>query len=129
MGRIEECFSLWRKGNELVTTKSSLLTMKLTPQLLEQLHLHCWDYKSAGAFFGLCFGLLAPLVGSLLTGISWFTGPHWHGFFIQRDGTVLLFLTIPLLILGAHCLDLMEKKNEARRVDIRTSSQKFCQAK
>jgi len=96
--------------------QSTATMMKLTPHLLiEQLQLHSWNWRSVGATFGLCFGLLAPLVGSLLTGISWFTGPHWHGFFIQRDGTVLLFLTIPLLIFGAHCLDLMEKENEVAK--------------
>ena len=31
---------------------------------------------------------------------------------LHRDGTVLLFLTIPLLIFGAHCLDLMDKHDE-----------------
>jgi hypothetical protein len=51
-------------------------------------------------------------VGSALTAIAWFTGPVWHGFAMQRDGTVLLFLTIPLLIFGAHCLDLMDKQEE-----------------
>jgi hypothetical protein len=70
------------------------------------------ELEKRGASCGLCFGILSPLVGSLLTAISWFTGPYWHGFFIQRDGTVLLFLTIPFLIFGAHCLDLMDKEEE-----------------
>jgi hypothetical protein len=96
-----------------MTTESSLLTTKLTPRLVfEQMHAHGWNWRSAGAFCGLCFGIISPLIGSILTAIAWFTGPHWHGFFIQRYGTVLLFLTIPLLIFGAHCLDLMEKHDE-----------------
>ena len=74
-------------------TESPSITMKLTPHLLmEQIHLHGWNWMSAGAAFGLCFGILSPLAGSVITAITWFTGPHWHGFFIQRDGTVLLFL-------------------------------------
>jgi hypothetical protein len=93
--------------------QSTATMMKLTSHLLmEHIHLHGWNWKSAGASCGLCFGILSPLVGSLLTAISWFTGPYWHGFFIQRDGTVLLFLTIPFLIFGAHCLDLMDKEEE-----------------
>jgi hypothetical protein len=99
-----------------MTTESSLLEMKLTPHVvMEQIHLHGWNWTSAGAVFGLCFGILSPFVGSILTAMAWFTGPHWHGFFIQRYGTVLLFLTIPLLILGAHCLDLMDKQDEAAK--------------
>jgi hypothetical protein len=62
--------------------------------------------------FGLSLGIISPLVGSVLTSIAWFTGSEWHGFFIQRSGTVLLFLTIPLLVFGAHCLDLMDKQDE-----------------
>ncbi|HSE26511.1 MAG TPA: hypothetical protein VLB68_32890 [Pyrinomonadaceae bacterium] len=87
--------------------------MKLTPHLvMEQIHLHGWTWTAAGAVCGLCFGMLSSLVGSILTAIAWVTGPNWHGFFIQRYGTVLLFLTIPLLIFGAHCLDLMDKQDE-----------------
>jgi hypothetical protein len=70
---------------------------------------------SAGAMFGLCLGILSPLLGSLLTAITWLTGPRWHGFFIQRDGAVLLFLTIPLLIFGAHCLDLLDANDKAAK--------------
>ena len=97
-------------------TQSPSITMKLTPNfLMEQIHLHGWNWMSAGATFGLCFGILSPLVGSVLTAITWFTGPHWHGFFIQRYGTVLLFLTIPLLIFGGHCLDLLDAKDKAAK--------------
>ena len=96
-----------------MTTEPLLQTMKLTPHIvIEQLLLHGWSWRSAGAVCGFCLGILSPVVGSLLTALAWFTGPRWHGFFIQRDGTVLLFLTIPLLIFGAHCLDLMDKHNE-----------------
>src|SRR5262245_40999064 len=71
-----------------------------------------WDRKTSGAVFGLVGGIVAPLFGSLFTAIGWFSGPTWHGFAIQRCGTVLLFLTIPLLLFGAHCLDLIERDGE-----------------
>jgi len=99
-----------------MTTESSFQVMKLSPHsIMEQIHLHGWNWRSAGATFGLCLGILSPLVGSLLTAFTWLTGPHWHGFFIQRYGTVLLFLAIPLLIFGAHCLDLIDKEDEQRK--------------
>jgi hypothetical protein len=41
-----------------------------------------------------------------------FTGPGWHGFALQRDGLVLLFLTFPLLAFGAHCLDLLDQQEQ-----------------
>jgi len=54
---------------------------------------------------------MAPLLGLPLTALSWFIN-DWHGFHPGRDGEVLLFLTIPLLIFGAHCLDLLDKEHE-----------------
>ena len=68
-----------------------------------------WDWCSFGAAVGLGGGLIAVLVGSLLTVISWLTGTSSY---MQAIGTVLLFLTIPLLVIGAQCLDLMEKKQK-----------------
>jgi hypothetical protein len=66
------------------------------------------SWPVVGAAFGLIGGLISPLVGSVLTIIAWFTGPIWHGIHIQRDGTALLFLTIPLLVIGACGLDLLD---------------------
>jgi hypothetical protein len=45
----------------------------------------------------------------------WFTGAVWHGHSLQRFSTILLFLTIPLLVLGAHCLDLLDKEREGKQ--------------
>ena len=96
-----------------MTTESSLLKMKLMPRsLMEQLRVDGWTWRSGGAICGLGFGIISPVVGSILTAIAWFTGSEWHGFAIQRYGTVLLFLTIPLLTFGAHCLDLMDRHDD-----------------
>jgi hypothetical protein len=82
---------------------------------MKQILVSRWTWRTGGAVCGLCFGIISPVIGSILTAIAWFTGPQWHGLLLQRDGTALLLLTIPLLILGAHCLDLMEKQNEAKK--------------
>jgi len=82
--------------------------------LIESLLLHGWSWKSLGAVLGLCCGILSPLFGAILTALSWLEGPRWHGFNLQRDGTVLLFLTTAFLIFGAHCLDLIDKDNTKR---------------
>ena len=96
-----------------MTSEASLQKTKPIPRGLgKQLNAQGWTWRATGAVFGLSCGIISPLIGSVLTAISWFTGPEWHGFFIQRYGTVLLFLTIPLLIFGAHCLDLMDKQDE-----------------
>ena len=78
-----------------------------------------WNWRSRGAAFGLGAGFSAPIFGALLTVASWFTDPVWHGISLHQAGTVLFALALPLLILGAHCLDLLdqEKKltHESRR--------------
>lgn len=71
-----------------------------------------WDYRSLGAIAGLAGGLIAALFGSVLTAISWFADA---GTRVQTLGTVLLFLTIPLLVIGAQCLDMIEKKKDRAR--------------
>jgi L-asparagine transporter-like permease len=67
------------------------------------------DWRSVVAVTGLAGGVLVVVVGSVLTAISWFVGA---GSYVQTLGTVLLFMTIPWLVIGAHCLDLTEEKNE-----------------
>lgn len=99
-----------------MTNESSLQKLKLTPQLvIEQMRIRGWNWRSGGAACGLGLGIICPLIGSILTATAWFTGSKWHGFFIQRSGTVLLFLTIPFLIFGGHCLDLIDKLDEKGR--------------
>ena len=87
----------------------SLRDDELTPgHVRAALRAHGWTWKSTGACVGFLGGVIAPLVGLALTVLAWFIG-DWHGFHLGRDGAVLLFLTIPLLIFGGHCLDLLEK--------------------
>jgi hypothetical protein len=95
-----------------MTSESSLPKTRLIPRdLVDQMRARGWTWRAGGAVFGLSGGIISPLIGSVLTAIAWFTGPEWHGLPLHRGGTVLLFLTIPFLIFGAHCLDLIDKQN------------------
>ena len=77
--------------------------------VLGELHARGFNRDTCGASCAFTLGILSPLAGSVLTAWSWITGPIWHGIAIQRMGTVLLALTVPLLLVGAHCLDRSEK--------------------
>jgi len=66
-------------------------------------------WKIIGCLFGVFGGLMAPILGSILTVISWFADPAWHGFSLHLAATSLFVMTFPLLLLGAHCLDLLDK--------------------
>ena len=74
-------------------------------------------WTSRGAAFGLFAGLSAPIVGSIVTVISWFADPAWHGFSLHIAGTTLFVITFPLLLLGAHCLDLLDKEKASTHTD------------
>ena len=87
-----------------------------TDSVFTNLRVRGWNRSTCGAVFGLIGGIVAPIFGSVFTVIGWVSGPSWHGFAIQRIGTVLLFSTIPLLLLGAHCLDLADQNgHEVKR--------------
>jgi hypothetical protein len=90
--------------------------MKLTPQrVIAQIRFQGSTWAGWGAICGLCFGIISPVLGSIFTVVAWFTGSEWHGLHLHRTGTVLLALTIPLLAFGAHCLDLVDRKNKEAR--------------
>ena len=74
-----------------------------------------WDWRILGAIVGLSGGIITALAGSLLTASTWFTGTGGIGSYVQTLGTILLFMTIPLLIFGAHCLDLKERRKDRER--------------
>ena len=73
------------------------------------------NWKVRGALFGLAAGFIAPIVGSIVTVICWFRDPAWHGIALHQAGTALFVVTLPLLILGAHCLDLLDKETKLAR--------------
>jgi high-affinity Fe2+/Pb2+ permease len=75
-----------------------------------------WNWCAVCAVCGLAGGLVTVLVGSVLTATSWVSGTSEMGHSIHTLGTVLLIITIPLFICGAHYLDLWDnKKSEAKK--------------
>jgi hypothetical protein len=92
-----------------MATQMTLTSSDHTDSIFANLSTRGWNRSTCGAVFGLVGGILAPILGSVFTAVGWISGPTWHGFAIQRIGTVLLFLTIPLLLFGAHCLDLSDR--------------------
>jgi hypothetical protein len=59
--------------------------------------------------------VLTVASGTLLLIIAWFKGDESSGLSPHGIGSILLLSTIPLLILGACCLDLAEKREEKNR--------------
>jgi hypothetical protein len=65
--------------------------------------------QTVGAAIGLLGGPAAAFFGAILTAAGWFAGNDGARRWLSATGSVLLFLTIPLIILGACFLDWMEK--------------------
>jgi hypothetical protein len=83
--------------------------------LLQQVRLREWTWKTGGAVVGLAAGLISPVIGAVLTIITWLTGPHWHRLNLQLHSTIFFVIALPLLLLGAHCLDLIEAQEKRPR--------------
>jgi hypothetical protein len=81
--------------------------------LKQWIEYHTHDWCSFGAVAGLAGGIGAAFIGSILTALAWFTGTGSH--LEKVIGTVLLVSTIPLLVIGAQCLDSLDKKKDRAR--------------
>ena len=67
-----------------------------------------------GAMTGLAGGVFAATSGSMLTAASWLVDNDGARQWLSTAGTVLLFMTIPLIIFGACCMDWVEKNKPQR---------------
>jgi hypothetical protein len=86
-----------------------LLMFRIKPQPTQL----AWQAPAAAAFFVLA--AIAVIAGSLLT-TTWILNAQMHPT-LYAVGLVSLILALPVAMLGAHCLDLMdqqEKGSDAR---------------
>jgi len=69
-----------------------------------------WSWQSVCAVLGLAGGVIAPFLGAASDVISWFVGSAAVNSYLHASSIVFCALTIPLLVLGAYSLDLLEAK-------------------
>jgi hypothetical protein len=69
-----------------------------------------WGWQSVCAVMGLAGGVIAPIFGAIFDVTTWFV--NWTSVIssLRILSIVLCALTIPLLTLGAFCLDSLESK-------------------
>ena len=70
-----------------------------------------------GAGLGLAGGLLAGVVGFLLTGMAWLLGNEVAASSVGQSATWLIITMIPLMAFGAHCLDKIEWIKKAEKIE------------
>jgi len=68
-----------------------------------------WSQPSFGAIFGLVGGMLSIILGLLLWAEAGVLPSGRFGAFLFMLSNLFFALPLPLLALGAHCLDLLEK--------------------
>ena len=69
-----------------------------------------WAWQSACAVLGLAGGVIAPFLGAASDVTTWFVHSATVNSYLHVFSIVFCALTIPLLILGACCLDMLEAK-------------------
>src|SRR5688572_20672093 len=67
-------------------------------------------WEPAAAFTCFAGSILSLAIGFALTS-NWLLNAVHHPY-LHAVGITLLIIGIPILILGGHCLDLMDKKNK-----------------
>lgn len=103
MGREQESLKEWKETEDRLKT------------LYTWTRRSGWTWQAAGALLSLGGGAFAAAVGSLLSAVAWARGDEAGGLSMHGVGSVLLFSTIPLLIFGACCLDLLDKRVDGAR--------------
>ena len=76
--------------------------------------------ETAGAILSFCTGILAGIVGTVLSASAWILGSEQHPW-MRGLGTTLLVITIPLLIFAGYCMDWLERDSGRPLVPPRTS--------
>jgi hypothetical protein len=69
-----------------------------------------WAWQSVLAVLGLAGGVIAPILGATADVVTWFVHSQSVNSRLHVASIVSCALTIPLLMLGALCLDLLQRK-------------------
>ncbi len=71
-------------------------------------------WQAVLAVLGLAGGLIAPILGATADVVTWFVHSQSVNSYLHAASIVFCALTMPLLILGAFCLDALKAKTAKR---------------
>ena len=105
-----------QRRSEREDVKPSLTALRVSPKAAPRPTIRQLLAKAQalGAVGGLIGGILSALFGAGFTAAGWLTANQGARQWLSTVGTVLFFLTIPLLIFGGFCMDWMEKDKPQR---------------
>ena len=102
------------KGDDMNALAYTPVNAHLETTLQPARQQHLATTQTLGAVVGLAGGTAAALLGALFIAAGWFVANEGVRHWLSTAGSLLLFLTIPLIILAACCLDWMEKGQPQR---------------
>ena len=109
-------FPYGQRRSEREDVKPSLTAFRVSQTAAQQPRIRRLLAKAQalGAVGGLTGGIFSALFGAGFTVAGWLTANQGARQWLSTVGTALFFMTIPLLIFGAYCLDWMEKDKPQR---------------
>ena len=98
--------------HEIYTLPEDELRGEIYQRILLLMRKNLWTWESMTAAVGLFGGLLSIILGILVWDVlALFAPAGVLGSILKVASTILFVLPLPLLTLGAYCLDLLEKKS------------------
>jgi hypothetical protein len=70
-----------------------------------------WTWQSLVVTITLGIGVLSPVIGTGLNLIVWFIPSNHLRTLLYETSMAFYVITLPLVVLGSHCLDLLEQKS------------------
>lgn len=94
-----------------VKTKEDEIWEGLYPRIPLLIRKNKWSWETFGAAFGLGGGILSFMVAAALQIIVLFPTADVKVLLLERISFICFIIFLPLMLLGAHFLDLIEEKN------------------
>jgi hypothetical protein len=92
-------------------TKEDEIWEELFPRIVFLIKKNKWAWQSVGAVLGLCGGILSIVLTIVLPFVIFWLTPGDLVSILEKISFIFLALSLPLLAVGSHCLDLLEKKS------------------
>lgn len=109
--------------NKIYALPEDELRGEIYQRMLRLMGKHRGSWESVAAAVGLCGGLLSIVSGGLAWAVVGLFAPAGAlGSILDVAGTVLFVLPLPLMALGACCLDRLEKKAPALQLPTESQS-------
>ena len=113
------CQKIASRGETLNKDNESVIESKQDEARLKELYRASrygeWTWQATGTVSGLAGAVVAVFLGTLLSAGAWVLGDETSGMSLHGVGSILLLSTIPLLLIGGYCLDLLDSRTEKIR--------------